>query len=231
MSHFDADYWNKRYENAETRWDMGTVSPPLQTYFDQLTDKNIAILIPGCGNAYEAHYLLNKGFTNITLIDISDKLIDKLKKQLGPLYEKEVKIVHEDFFEFKGLFDLIVEQTFFCALDPDQREAYVHKTHELLKPGGKLMGVLFDCDFGEKKEPPFGGNKGEYTALFAPLFHIKTMEACYNSIPPRAGHELFMILKTRGIRMYRKSLNCTNQLIYIYCCWVSSCILCYSPYR
>lgn len=195
MSHFDAEYWNKRYTSAETHWDMGKVSPPLQAYFDQLTDKNIAILIPGCGNAYEAHYLLNQGFTNVTLIDISAVLIDKLWEQLGVSYEGKVKIINEDFFELKGEYDLIVEQTFFCALDPSLRKEYVHKVHELLKPAGKLAGVLFNREFEGKDEPPFGGTKDEYEKLFSPLFKIKTMEPCYNSITPRAGNELFVIME------------------------------------
>jgi hypothetical protein len=45
----------------ETGWDLGQVSPPLKAYIDQLTDKNLRILIPGCGNSYEAEYLLEKG--------------------------------------------------------------------------------------------------------------------------------------------------------------------------
>lgn len=195
MSHFDAEYWNKRYDSADTHWDMGKVSPPLQEYFDQLTNKEEAILIPGCGNAYEAHYLLNKGFTNVTLIDISDKLIDKLWEQLGVAYEGKIRIINEDFFELKGEYDLIVEQTFFCALDPSLRKDYAHKVHELLKPGGKLVGVLFNREFEGKTEPPFGGNKEEYIHLFSPLFKLNTMEPCYNSIVPRAGFELFVIMQ------------------------------------
>ena len=40
--------------------------------------------------------------------------------------------------------------------------------------------------------PPFGGNEGEYRALFADYFHIDVMEEANNSIPPRMGNELFI---------------------------------------
>ena len=86
-----------------------------------------------------------------------------------------------------------VEQTFFCALNPAERPAYAKKMSELLVPGGKVAGVLFDAEF--EGGPPFGGNREEYSRYFVPFFKIKTLERCYNSIKPRAGRELFMILE------------------------------------
>ncbi len=100
-----------------------------------------------------------------------------------------IEIIHSDFFELKGQFDLIVEQTFFCALDPSQRSHYVNKMAELLNPGGKLVGVLFEREFASG--PPFGGTYYEYRDLFKEKFSIHTLSACYNSIIPRAGSELF----------------------------------------
>ena len=69
------NYWSERYKNNQSRWDIGQVAPALKAYFDQLPDKNISILIPGCGNAYEAEYLLKQGFTSVTLADISLKTL------------------------------------------------------------------------------------------------------------------------------------------------------------
>lgn len=67
----DQEYWNKQYTSNTTGWDLGKVSPPIKEYIDTLEDKNTSILIPGCGNTYEAEYLLEKGFTNVTVIDIA----------------------------------------------------------------------------------------------------------------------------------------------------------------
>jgi SAM-dependent methyltransferase len=82
MQTLDQTFWENRYVLNETGWDLGEVSPPLKAYIDQLTDKNLRILIPGCGNTYEAEYLLNNGFTNITVIDISPTLIDNSKDKV-----------------------------------------------------------------------------------------------------------------------------------------------------
>ena len=51
------NYWTNRYSKAKTGWDIGYPSTPLKTYFDQLENKDLRILIPGAGNAYEAEYL------------------------------------------------------------------------------------------------------------------------------------------------------------------------------
>ncbi len=188
----DEAYWSGRYSNHTTGWDIGAVSTPLKEYIDQLQDKNIAILIPGCGNSYEAEYLLQKGFSNITLIDISAVLCNNLEQKLQPYLSSGLKIICADFFELQGQYDLIIEQTFFCALDPTLRRAYLDKMHQLLKPGGKLVGVLFNRSF--EGGPPFGGSEKEYCELFQQQFNIAIMKECYNSIAPRKGAELFVKL-------------------------------------
>lgn len=188
----DKNFWNQRYLEGSTGWDLGKVSDPIAAYIDQLTDKDIRILIPGCGNAYEAAYLAEKGFTDITLIDIAPELAYKIRKQFEG--KPAIKVLEGDFFDLSGQYDLIVEQTFFCALDPKLRAEYVNKMHQLLVHGGKLAGVLFDKIF-ENQGPPFGGSLSEYRKLFEPWFRIHKMETCYNSATPRAGSEAFIILE------------------------------------
>lgn len=184
-------FWNNKYNKNETGWDLKSPSTPLKEYIDQINDKAIKILIPGCGNAYEAEYLLEKGFTNITLIDISEVVVNSIKEKFKN--NSEIRVLHQDFFELEEQFDLILEQTFFCALDPKLRKDYSKKMNQLLTKNGKLVGVLFNREFNQN-EPPFGGNKTEYITYFNDYFDFKTMEDCYNSIPPRAGNELFINL-------------------------------------
>ncbi len=182
----NADYWSNRYQQNETGWDIGYGSTPLVEYLQSLKDKSSSILIPGCGNAYEAEWLLQHGFTNVTVLDISPVLTAALTERFK---DEPINIVTGDFFDHDGQYDLILEQTFFCALDPSLRIKYVEKMHQLLKPNGKLVGVLFNRMF--EAGPPFGGTKEEYELLFSKHLHIKKMELCNNSIPPRQGAELF----------------------------------------
>ena len=187
---FDENYWTTRYEQGQTGWDVGNITTPLKDYFDQLIDKHISILIPGAGNAWEARYLVENGFTKVTVCDISPLPLQSLSDCKG------ITCIHGDFFHLDTKFDLIIEQTFFCALHPSLRLAYVEKMYDLLEASGKLVGLLFNTTF-EKAGPPFGGRKDDYQILFGKYFNFLIFETAYNSIPPRSNNELFVILEKK----------------------------------
>ena len=189
---FGEDYWSNRWENQETGWDIGHISTPLKKYFDQLNNKEIKILIPGAGNAYEAEYLHRNGFKNVFVADISSCAIESFKKRVIDFPSENILCV--DYFQIEDQFELIIEQTFFCALHPSERKAYCKKTQELLRPKGKLVGLLFQIELF-KDHPPFGGSKEEYLSLFKPYFSIESMETAYNSIEPRRGNEFFIKMR------------------------------------
>lgn len=188
MNQFDKNFWNNRWKNGEIGWDIGYASSPIAEYFLQVENKDLKILIPGCGNAHEAELLLEEGFKNITLLDIAPKAVEIISEKFS---HNEVTVLCEDFFNHNGRYDVIVEQTFFCALPPEMRENYVKKMNDLLNENGKIIGVLFNTDFG-KAFPPFGGNVNEYKGLFNKNFEIKKLENCYNSIKPRKNTEVFI---------------------------------------
>ncbi|MDA8692956.1 TPMT family class I SAM-dependent methyltransferase [Saprospiraceae bacterium] len=188
----DKSYWEDRYKANNVGWNIGHPSTPIKAYIDQLKDKSISILIPGAGNAYEAEYLHKVGFTDVSVIDLAPSPLNNLLTRV-PQFPKD-KAILGDFFEHQGNYDLIIEQTFFCALDPNLRNSYIEKVHDLLNPNGTLAGLLFNKVF-DKAGPPFGGTIEDYKLHFENLFHIKTMEPSYNSIEPRADAELFFILK------------------------------------
>lgn len=191
-----ADYWQTCYESNNIGWDMGQVSPPIKAYIDHLMTnhypKNRQILIAGAGNAYEAGYLFENGFTNVYVVDFAEKPLKNFAERY-PNFPKE-QLICQDFFQlekqFSGKIDLAIEQTFFCALEPQKRPNYVEQMHKLLTKNGQLVGLLFNKNF--PVNPPFGGNVNEYRPLFAQYFTIEKLEPCYNSIPPRQGSELFM---------------------------------------
>jgi SAM-dependent methyltransferase len=187
----DQYFWNSRWENNQTGWDIGQASPAIAAYMGQYANKQAAILIPGCGNAHEVDYLLSQGFNNMTLIDIAPKAVALLKEKYDN--NPAVKVILGDFFEQQGNYDLIIEQTFFCAISPSLREKYVQQAKALLADEGRIIGVLFNITF-EKPGPPFGGSAEAYQDLFKSDFIIHKMEPCYNSITPRAYTELFIHL-------------------------------------
>jgi SAM-dependent methyltransferase len=188
------NYWDEKWKNEEIGWDIGYVSPVIADYFKKVSDRNCRILIPGCGNAYEAEFLINEGFTDISIIDISPKACEILKRKFAK--NVEVKICCIDFFEHEGQYDFIIEQTFFCAIPTIDRNRYVKKMADLLLKNGRLIGLLFNRNF-EQKGPPFGGSLAEYGFLFKKYFDVVKIEESNKSIPERIGNELFINLKKK----------------------------------
>ena len=192
----DKNFWDGLWKAKDTGWDLKKVSPPIKEYIDSLINKDIAILIPGCGNAYEAEYLMQIGFTNVTIIDIAPTLVLGLLQKFEPFAGKEMTIICGDFFKHHGQYDLILEQTFFCALAPGLRKSYVEKMHALLNENRNIAGLLFNKQF--ESSPPFGGSKEEYIKLFSQKFEIEKMSDCTTSISPRMGAELFFEMKKKN---------------------------------
>ena len=188
----DAEYWDNRYKENETGWDIGGVSRPLIEYLDQVKDTSIKLLFPGAGLAWDAEYAFNKGFINTFVADVSNTAKSSFLKRVHSFPEDQYII--DDIFDLENSFDLILEQTLYCAINPSQREKYANKMFDLLNPGGKLAGVLFTFPLTENG-PPFGGSIKEYEKRFSNRFKIKTLENCHNSITPRMGNEAFIILE------------------------------------
>ena len=180
-------YWSKRYQRNQIGWDLGEVSKPLVSIFQSL-NKEDKILIPGCGNAYEAAFLFNKGFRNVHIVDIAIEPLLNFKKYNEDFPENQ--IIHGDFFDHQASYDVIIEQTFFCAIQPKQRNDYARKCSELLNKKGILKGVLFNRLF--EGGPPYGGNEAEYKDLFEMHFEKVQIKPCYQSIEPRMGYEVFI---------------------------------------
>ncbi|MGV8016925.1 MAG: SAM-dependent methyltransferase [Ignavibacteria bacterium] len=190
-------YWDKRYREGETGWDVGSVSGPLKEYIDQLEYRGMKILVPGAGNAYEAEYLFLKGFRKVHVLDISTVAIEGFVNRFPDFPRSQ--IINEDFFRHDGKYDLIIEQTFFCAIERRLRAEYAEKAFNLLNDNGTITGLLFNHEFG-KDEPPYGGTKEEYEKYFSPFFITEIFEPAYNSIKPRAGRELFFKFRKKKLK-------------------------------
>lgn len=187
----DEQFWDERYQNKNIGWDLAEISTPLKAYFDQLTNKELSILIPGGGNSYEAEYLHKKGFKNVYVVDLSETALENIIERV-PTFPSE-NLIHQNFFDLDLVVDLIIEQTFFCAINPCLRKSYVEKTNSLLDLEGKIVGLLFDAPLNID-HPPYGGSKEEYLKLFTPVFNVELMLRCFNSVESRKGQELFIKL-------------------------------------
>ena len=192
----DKEFWDNRYKSEQTGWDIGYPSTPIKAFFDGFNNKSVSILIPGCGRSYEAEYLFSIGFKNIHVLDISPTALNEFSERSTNFPENQ--LIEGDFFNHSGKYDIILEQTFFCAIDPDLRPSYVEHCHSLLNDAGQIVGLLFSEELNNDK-PPFGGSEEEYVSLFSSRFYIKTMEIAKNSIPQRAGREFFITFQKKNV--------------------------------
>lgn len=184
-------YWENRWVNSETGWDINGPSPALIDLVLKRCKKSDKILFPGAGSAHDAAHLFNEyGYKNIYICDWAKTPLDRFKAQ-NPKFPKE-QVLHTNYFELNQSFDFIVEQTFFCAIDPTLRSKYALKSKEILNSNGVLMGLFFNRIF-DRKGPPFGGTQEEYVTLFEELFEIETLEESQKSITPRKGYELIFV--------------------------------------
>ena len=125
----DKAYWDSRYQSDNIKWDIGYVSQAIKNWFDIQENKNLSILIPGAGSGYEVSYAHQLGFKKVFYMDISSEAVNLFKSKNTSFPEN--RILSTDFFDLNlsSYFDVIIEQTFFCAQSPSKRVKYVKKTH------------------------------------------------------------------------------------------------------
>lgn len=92
-------FWNQRWEDGKTPWDLGGVPPALESFLSRMQAPT-RVLIPGCGSGYELRAFHEAGHEVIGL-EFSAPAVARARELLGPLGNK---VVHGDFFrhDFDG---------------------------------------------------------------------------------------------------------------------------------
>ena len=186
------EFWESRYRDNVVPWDAGKVPAALQEYAGSRSP-GARVLIPGCGSAYEAAYLSDKGF-DVLAIDFSPAAVDVAQKNLGR-FGNIVRLADFFAFNFGQSFDVIYERAFLCALPPQMWSQYAPRTAQLLRPGGELAGFFF---FQEtERGPPFGTTPDSLHALLDSGFALVEDKAVTDSIPVFQGAERWQVWRRR----------------------------------
>jgi len=182
----EASFWDERFERGFTPWDQAGVQPQFEAFAAAHPDA--AVLIPGCGNAWEAGWLAGRGRA-VRAIDFAPAAVASARAALG----LHAAVVEEaDFYSYEPPFTpgWVFERAFLCALPPAQRERYAQRMAELLRPGALLAGYFFIDE--PQKGPPFPIERAALDALLAPYFTLVDDQPATGSLPIFEGRERWM---------------------------------------
>jgi hypothetical protein len=180
-------FWDERFTRGFTPWDQAGVQRQFEAFATAHADA--AVLIPGCGNAWEARWLAERGHT-VRAIDFAPAAVASAREALG----QYAGVVEEaDFYTYTPPFaaEWVFERAFLCALPKAMRTSYAVRMAQLLRPGALLAGYFF---IGETpKGPPFAIARDELDALLAPFFTLSDDQPVADSLPVFAGRERWLV--------------------------------------
>jgi len=188
-------YWEARYETKDMPWEKGAPSPGLKDFLDE-TKKlpGTTVCVPGCGLGHDVRAWARAGFQAFGF-DIAPSAIalgNRLTRKAHIKAEFERKDFLKDPPPFR--FDWVFEHTLFCAIQPEERDAYVKAVLRWLKPKGHYLAVNYLIP--DKEGPPFGTKRAELWKRFSPHFEL-VREWVPRSYPNRTGLELMLWWKRK----------------------------------
>jgi methyl halide transferase len=144
------------------------------------------VCVPGGGTGHDAGEWAQAGF-RVYGYDIAPSAV-RLSRERATRAGWRAEFRTADFLrdEPPFPFDWLFEHTLFCAIQPAERERYVHAVNRWLKPGGHYLAVNYlipDTD-----GPPFGVTRDEIWGRFSGRFELRE-EWVPRSYPNRTGLE------------------------------------------
>lgn len=184
-------YWSDKYRTHQDGWDIAGAAAGLISLVPKLKLPASRIVVLGGGGGHDAALFAQQGH-HVTLVDISPEAINKAKQAYGHL--GQITFIESDLFdlpkEMYGEFDIAVEHTCYCAINPSLRQVLVSQWKRLLSDNGFLLGVFFAMP--KRTGPPFGGSEWELQHRLKKDFQTIIWQRFRNSIKPRLGRELLV---------------------------------------
>lgn len=149
------EHWENIYrtkEIDEVSWYQPTPESSLKFITDLDILKTAKIIDIGGGDSFLVDYLLQNGYKNITVLDISAEALERAKKRLGKRAENVIWIASDvTSFEPKEQYDLWHDRAAFHFFTESSDVAkYIQVVNKSIKPGGGLVVGTFSNN-GPKK--------------------------------------------------------------------------------
>lgn len=191
------NFWTEIYKTEiNPGWNIGTASPILIDMVPRLKLPKSRVLVLGCGEGHDAALFANEGHI-VTAVDISPEAIARAKKNYAQF--ENLSFVEKDIFtlpqSWNESFDIVVEHTCYCAINPTLRAQLVKTWNRLLAPGGSLLGIFFTME--KRMGPPFGTTEWEVRERLKKTYDFLFWGRWRNSLPSRQGRELFVFARKK----------------------------------
>ncbi|WP_281778138.1 class I SAM-dependent methyltransferase [Croceibacter atlanticus] len=177
MTQSTKEHWNTIYQNKEPNqvsWFQEKPTISIDFINKLFIEKTASIIDVGGGDSLLVDYLLKAGYTNITVLDISEKAIAKAKNRLGSKADK-VKWIVSDILDFKSEdhFDVWHDRAAFHFITSQKGiEKYIKGLDKYVTSNGSVILGTFSKT-GPKKcsgIPITQYSEDSIKALFEPLF-------------------------------------------------------------
>lgn len=145
-------HWENVYETKsahEVSWYRPRLDVSLQLIDSVLTDPGSAIIDIGGGESTLVDDLIRSGRSDVTVLDISQAALDATKARLGTSADS-VSWISADITTVDlgfGRYDLWHDRAVFHFLTrPEDRDAYIQRVRQAVKPQGYIVVATFGPD-------------------------------------------------------------------------------------
>lgn len=189
--------WEQRYRSGEVHWDKGAPAPGLVDFLRAHTDPiHGTVLVPGCGSGHDVRAWAHAGY-RATGYDIAPSAIQRCEAHAFAGDPRPEYLVGNFLHDTPTrAFDWVFEHTLFCAITPEQRDAYTRAVDRWLRPGGTYLAINY-LNPEHPDGPPFPVARDELLARFKPRFDLLA-EWLPRSYPNRTGRELMLWWRKKG---------------------------------
>ncbi|MFM9988329.1 class I SAM-dependent methyltransferase [Flavobacterium sp.] len=173
------EHWEKVFatkQETEVSWFQKNPKTSVQFFINYKIPKDAKIIDIGGGDSYLIDHLLNLGYTNLSLLDISENAINRIKKRLGKKAEK-VTFIISDVLDFKpeNTFDVWHDRASFHFLTSKED---ISKYNLIVSQAIAKNGYLFVGTFSENGPLKCSGleifqySESKFNAVFGNDFNI-----------------------------------------------------------
>jgi ubiquinone/menaquinone biosynthesis C-methylase UbiE len=205
MKYNTKEHWDDIYQTKnsnETSWYQEKPQTSLDLIAEVNLNKDSMIIDIGAGDSRLVDNLLDIGYRNITVLDVSSKALEKTKKRLGNKADF-VKWIVSDLREFEtdDRYDLWHDRAVLHFLTSKKDiSRYVELVRKFLKPKGYLIISTFSVK-GPKKCS--GLDVKQYSEdsmkkLFSGFEHVKSFEEEHKTPFETSQSFIYNIFRKRG---------------------------------